>query len=174
MAVAGVAIISILLLLEMARAPWARSLGLWPTLAGDWTGEVETADRGITPVFFAIRGWVPKRGRPSIEGRARFCDRSDAIRDFEISGRPDNWGGTRFRVSMSSAVERDSRLGPGELQGEWQGDAIRAAGALISRGPVATAEVSRSSPPESPPQVRYALRRGSEADFLAACQRLTR
>jgi len=172
LAVVGAAGISILILLEMASAPWARSLGLWPTLTGDWTGQIETADGRSRPVFFAIRGWVPRRGRASIEGRARLCERGGSIRDFEISGRPDNWRGTRFHISMSS--EHDSGLVPGELQGEWVGGEVRAAGPLVSRGAVATATAEESRAPEARPQVHYTLRRGSEADFLAACQQLTR
>ena len=174
MVIAGVAVVSILMLLEVparrGRARWAcgrRSQAIGPARSR------RRPDDG-SQLFLSIRGWVPRRGRPYIEGRARLCDRSNEIRDFTISGRPDNWRGTRFHVSMSSAVEQDSRLGPGELQGEWKGDAIRATGVLVSHGPVATAEVSRSSGPEVPPQVHYALRRGSEGDFLAACQRLTR
>jgi hypothetical protein len=170
MAMAGVAIVSTFVVLEALSAPWARSLGLRPTLAGDWTGELDAGTGSRQPVFFAIRGYVPKRGRPLIEGRARLCDRSGSIRDYEIAGGPDTWRGTRFHVSLSGAVEHDSQVGPGELQGEWEGDAIRATGVLVTRGRAATAAASTSSRPEAPPQVHFVLRRGSEADFLAACR----
>jgi hypothetical protein len=167
------AVVSVSILLEAARAPWARSLGLWPTLKGDWVGELTMEGTRARPAFLAIRGFVPTRGRPSISGRARFCDRGGVIRDFEISGEPDNWRGTRFHFSMSPREGRDWRLTPGELQSEWDGDAIRATGAMVSRGPVATADISRSSAPASPPPVYVALRRGNEADFLTVCQKVS-
>jgi hypothetical protein len=170
--VLAVAALAIVTAFDVARAPWSRSFGLWPTLAGDWTGELVTADGRAQPVFFAIRGWVPRRGRPFIEGRARLCDDNGSVRDLQISGRPDDWRGTRFQVSIAGTNGHDSRLVPGDLHGEWQGDAIRAAGVLVSGGPVATADVSRQARPAEPPRVHYALRRGSEREFLAACQKV--
>ncbi len=174
LAAVGVAGIGLLGGLTVAGAPWAWSFGLWPTLAGDWTGTLESPDGGAQPVFFAIRGDVPRRlrGRVRIDGRARLCEGSDAIRPYELSGGPDNWRGTKFHMSMSS--DHDAGLGPGDLQGEWEGDAIRATGVVVSRGPVATAEATRESGVEAPTQVRYLLRRGSENEFLAACRALTR
>lgn len=173
MVIVGVAVLSVSILLEVPRAPWARSLGLWPTLAGDWVGDLTIENGGAQPVFLAIRGFVPRRGRPSINGRARLCDQGGAIRDFQISGEPDNWRGTRFHFAMTATAERDWPLAPGELGGEWDGDAIRATGALVSRGPVATAEISRSSGPASPPPVYVALRRGNEEDFLTVCHNVS-
>lgn len=167
---AGVAALSASVLLEIPRAPWARSLGLWPTLTGDWVGELTMEGGRGRPAFLAIRGFVPRRGRPSINGRARLCDERGTIHDFEISGEPDNWRGTKFHVSMSPTVDRDWQLTPGELGGEWGHDAIRATGSLVSRGPVATATISRSAPSTSPPHVYVAMRRGNEADFLTVCQ----
>jgi hypothetical protein len=168
--IVGVAALSASVLLEVPRAPWARSLGLWPTLTGDWVGDLTIGSGRARPVFLAIRGFVPRRGRPSINGRARLCDQGGAIRDFQISGEPDNWRGTRFHFAMSATAERDWPLAPGELGGEWDGDAIRATGALVSRGPAATLEISRSSRPASPPRVYVAMHRGNETDFLTVCQ----
>jgi hypothetical protein len=172
--VAGLVTVAVAVLLEAPFAPWARSFGLWSTLTGDWTGTVETAPGRTRPVFLAIRGGLPRRGRAYIDGRARLCDGRDAIREFEITGAPDNWRGTKFHLSMRSVVEHDAQPAPGDLQGEWDGDEVRAAGALVSRSAVATAEASESSPTEAPPQARWALRRGTEAEFLAACRALTR
>lgn len=171
---AGLVTLGIALLLEGPFAPWARSFGLWPTLTGDWTGTFESAGGETRPVFLAIRGGVPRRGRAYIDGRARLCEGSTPIRDFEITGAPDNWRGTKFHLSMRSVVEHDSRPAPGDLQGEWDGDEVRATGVLVSRSSVATAETSESSPAAAPPQARLVLRRGSEADFQASCRALTR
>jgi hypothetical protein len=169
MAVVGTAAFAVTILLEVPRAPWARSLGLWPTLTGDWVGELTIEGARARPAFLAIRGFVPRRGRPSMTGRARLCDRG-GIHDFEIAGEPDTYSGTRFHFALSAIAERDWQLVPGELAGEWDGDAIRASGVRVSRGPVATAEISRSSGPATPLRVYVALHRGNEADFLSVCQ----
>jgi hypothetical protein len=148
---------------------------MWPTLAGDWTGRIERPDGRSQPIFFTIRGDLPRRGRPSIDGRARVCDQSGAVRDFALTGGPDNRRGTRFHISFRPVVDSDVAPGPGDLPGEWNGgDDIHGASTFVSRAPVAIAEASDSSPPQAPPEARYVLRRGNEADFLAACRERTR
>jgi hypothetical protein len=169
MALVFVGYLAVLTLLDLPFTPWARSFGMWPTLTGDWSGELRTEGGRPHPVFFAVRGgW--RRRSVYINGRGRLCERDGAIRDFEISGRPDNWSGSRFHLSTRGVVEHGAGTQLGELEAEWQGDAIRATGALVSAGPVATASVSRDSRPAAPPKVHYSLRRGSEKDFLTACK----
>ncbi len=160
--------VAILMLLEVPFTPWARSFGMWPTLTGEWIGELETAEGRSLPVFLEMGGGF--RGRSTyIDGRARLCYRRDAIREFKVAGRPDNYRGTKFHLSLRQNVEGDSGLVPGNLQGEWQGDEIRATSTLISLSPVGTASATAGSRAAEPPRARYALRRGSEQQFLAAC-----
>jgi hypothetical protein len=166
---AGVGVFAAYLLLDAAFAPWMRSFGLWPTLTGNWHGELETAD-GVSFVYFEIRGVRRQRGS-DIHGHAKWCDGSGRIWDYEISGRPNNWRGTRFSLSTRSVVERESGVSPAELQGEWRGDEIHATGALVSHTRTATASASETARPASAPPVRYTLRRGSETAFLTACGR---
>jgi hypothetical protein len=126
------------------------------------------ADGGVSFVFFEIRGVRLNRGS-HLYGSAKWCDRRGRIRNYELSGRPDNWRGTRFSLSTRGVGEQESGVSPGELQGEWHGDEIRATGALVSQGRTATAYASETSRPASAPPVRYTLRRGSETAFLTAC-----
>jgi hypothetical protein len=172
MATIVVAGVVILTLLEVPIAPWARSFGLWPTLTGEWHGEMRTPDGRVQPVHLRIGGGMRLggRGRPYIDGLARVCAGAGVVREYVLWGRPANWRGTRFSLSMSRDAEEDSAYGPGDLQGEWQGDEIRATGTWIVRGPTATASVTRSEGVASPPpEVRYQLRRGGQEAFLAAC-----
>ena len=160
--------LAVMTLLDLPFTPWARSLGMWPTLTGDWSGELRTEDGRTQALFLAVRGGWYRRS-VYINGRGRLCDRPGAIRDFEISGAPDNWRGTRFHFSTRDVVDYGPGTQLGEVRGEWEGDAIRATGALVSAGPVATASATRESGPAAPPQVLYSFRRGSEKDFLTAC-----
>ena len=154
--------------LDAPRAPWLRSFGLWPTLTGHWQGQLATADGPVTSIYLELGGVVRRRSS-HISGKARWCDERGEIRDYTISGHPENWRGSRFYLSLSSVADRDAGASPGELRGEWQGDEIRAAGIMLSHSRVATATATRSSGPAAPPQVVYKLRRGTEEDFLAAC-----
>jgi hypothetical protein len=172
-AVAGIAIAAVVTMLEAPFAPWARSFGMWPTLTGNWSGTLEAPDGRTQPILLAIGGGVHRRGSTYIDGRARICDHHGAIREFEISGRPDNWRGTRFHLSFRPVMDDDIAPGPGDLRGEWNGDDIRATSTIVSRAPTATAEASRSSPAQGPPEARYVLRRGTDGDFLAACRERT-
>jgi hypothetical protein len=170
MALVGLAFFAAYTMLDAAFTPWMRSFGLWPTLTGNWHGELQTADGGISFVYFEIHGVRLRRGS-HIYGSAKWCDGGGRIWDYELSGRPDNWRGTHFSLSTRSVVERESGVSPGELQGEWSGDEIRATGVMVSNARTATAHASRTErSPSWPPPVRYALRRGSEKSFLAACR----
>jgi hypothetical protein len=171
MALAALGVFAAVTLIEIPLAPWVRSFGLWPTLTGDWYGTLETTDRSVSYVYFEIRGQVLGRQRgPNIRGTARWCDRTGQIWDYDIWGDPDNWRGTQFHLSTRNEIERDSGVDLGDLQGEWNGDAIRAISALVPRARTATAEATRSSRSSTErPIARLSLQRGAERDFLAAC-----
>jgi len=169
MVLVGFGLFGAYLALDVAFAPWMRSFGLWPTLTGNWHGELRMADGGVSFVYFEIRGVRLQRGS-HIYGSAKWCDGSGRIWDYEISGRPDNWRGTRFYISTRGVVERESGVSPGELQGEWRGDdEIHGTGALVSHNRTATAYASETTRSSSASPVRYTLRRGGETAFLAAC-----
>jgi hypothetical protein len=168
MMLAGFGLFGVFVALDVAFAPWMRSFGLWPTLTGDWHGELQMADGGVSFVYLEIRGVRLQRGS-HIYGSAKWCDGSGRIWDYEISGHPDNWRGTRFYLSTRAAVERESGESPGELQGEWRGDEIHASGGFVSHSRTATAFASATSRRAPAPTVRYTLRRGSETAFRAAC-----
>jgi hypothetical protein len=167
--------VALLLAAEAAFAPWSRSFGLWPTLAGGWVGELTIDNDRTTPVYLELGGGMPSGGsrrRPYINGQARWCDGSGPIRDYEVSGAPDNWRGTQFQLSLRNVIERSSGVSPTGLQGHWAGDEIRGTSELVAHATTVTATVSRAvgRAADSAPRVRYHLRRGDEDDFLAACK----
>jgi hypothetical protein len=178
MALLGLAMFVIYTVLEVPLAPWLRSFGLWPTLTGDWYGRLDAPDGRASFVYLEIRGEVLRisgdgggGNAADIYGRARWCDESGRIWDYRVIGDPDNWRGTRFHLSTSRQFDSESGRSLGNVQGEWSGDEIRAVGDVYTHGPTATATATRdSAPAASPPLARYTLRRGTEADFLAACE----
>jgi hypothetical protein len=154
--------------LDAPMAPWLRSFGLWPTLTGGWHGHVEAAGGPVTTIYLELDGVVRRRDS-HIGGTAKWCDEQGQVHAYTISGQPRNWRGSRFYLSLRSVVERESGASPGELEGEWHDDEIRAAGVMVSHSRVATATATRSSGPAGPPQIIYRLRRGTEREFLASC-----
>ena len=163
-----------LTILETPFASWARSFGLWPTLTGDWHGEITMPDGGRTPMYLEIRHQLPiircRDCASQFDGRAKTCESRGSIREVDISGSVDNWSGSRFRFQLGRSDDFSGK-GPGEVVGEWKEDEIQAAADLVTYGPTATASAVRGEERASPSQVRYALRRGTEGDFLAACQK---
>jgi hypothetical protein len=167
---AGFGLFGAYVALDAAFAPWMRSFGLWPTLTGNWHGELRTADGSVSFVYFEIRGVRQQRGS-HIYGSAKWCDRSGHIWDYQISGHPENWRGTRFYLATTSVIDRESGASPGELRGEWRADdEIHGTGALVPHSRSTTAHATSSERPVTSPAVRYTLRRGSEAAFLTACE----
>jgi hypothetical protein len=132
------------------------------------------APSGRTLVYFDLG--ISETGRrqrsASIEGTLKWCDGSGAVLDYGLYGDVDNWRGTRFHLTTRYLVERESGQSPAELQGEWQGDEIKAAGRLVRNERTATAVAVRGQPIQqnSTMPVEYTLRRGSEKDFLKACR----
>lgn len=164
------------LLMEVAVHPWARSFGLWPTLTGDWTGELITA--GVsTPVYVEIRSdfaWRSDvRHSPFITGRLEWCDGTGAIREFDVSGDVENWRGTAFHLTLYRRDPARAGESPAELAGIWDGDTIEGRGTLVQHGPTATAEVTRgqATAAHAAPAITYMLRRSGRDVFLTACPR---
>jgi hypothetical protein len=160
-------------LLETPFAPWARSFGLWPTLTGDWHGQVTDPDGRSRPIYLEIRHALPigrcRDCTSLFEGRAKTCESRGSIREIDISGSVDNWSGSRFRFQLGRR-EGFSGDGPGEVRGEWKDNAIHAVAELVTYRRTATAEAVRGEDRRSAPQIRYALGRGTEDDFVSACQ----
>jgi hypothetical protein len=165
------------LLLEAAFYPWARSFGLWPVLVGTWRGEMQ-GPAGTTPVFLELQsrfmGSSSVRHLEPIGGRLRWCHAPRAIRDFTLRGDADAWRGTRFTVAVDAQDVLGSDELPDKIAAEWRGDTIEATGTLWRRSTnTASAEATRSRAQlAGVPQVRYVLRRGAEAEFVAACSAL--
>lgn len=157
---------------EMVRAPWMTSFWMWDTLVGEWYGEMADGEGSETLLYLDIEGYVGSRSI-YITGTARWCDANGQIRDYTLTGGPDNWRGRRFHLSFATKNERDSGFSPGAMQGEWNGDQIRMLGTYLRHERTASASEQQASQP-SPPPVRSTLRRGDEQAFLTACAARTR
>jgi len=161
------------LLFELAVHPWARSFGLWPTLTGEWSGELITPE-GRTPVHLAIHSnflWrTDVRHSPYIEGRLEWCEANGVVREFDVSGDVDDWRGTRFHLTLYRREPQEEGTFPSELRGEWSGDAMEAVGSMAHVGSTASAEATRDeSITSEAPAVSYTLRRDGPDAFQAAC-----
>lgn len=154
--------------LDTARAPWLRAFGLWPTLAGSWYGPVTVEGGPAGVAYFEIDGYVGRRA-PALTGRMRWCGPDRRIRDYRLSGAPDTWRGTRFHAELRADMEWTSGVAPGELRGEWSGDEVRAVTPLLRLG--GTASVTEGVAVAAPPVAHYTLRRGTEDEFAAECER---
>jgi hypothetical protein len=177
---AGAGFVGLRLAIEVPTMPWARSFGLWPTLTGDWRGEMNMPDGRRAPVFLSL--WAShtfKRCQDcsSMDGRARVCDSGGVVREYVVRGWPDDWRGTKFRLSFTHAGDREGGLGPGTFQGDWSGDTIRGESDLVryyGPGEAATATASEArgeSGRAASPRVQYSFARGTEREFDAACRR---
>ena len=168
---------------EKVTDPWSVSIVGEPALVGTWWGEMRTPTGRPWVVQLEMTATSVDNDRGEnvyMAGTARVCDGANDTRGFELSGDADNWRGTRFHVSARQLVERQGELVFGRLDGQWAGDDMTLVGSLHRLGaPVASAidrEGNRtvSGDPDTLAPVTFNLKRGVEADFLAACNALGR
>ena len=145
--------------------PWAHSWRGGPTLTGTWVGSVSPPSGRQSALFLDLRraekggrgfGYSTCRTCPRIKGGALVCD-GESAQAYEVWGGPDTWGGERFHLKASTPGRGEPawpRLG--YMTGEWAGDALSV---------TTTLEHGDSA------QVRFEMRRGSEADFMAVCRK---
>ena len=147
--------------------PWNHSLWLWPTLTGEWTGELTTAEGRRHLVLFAIEG---DNENPPIDGAVTTCDERGVVRTFSLSGWPHGWRGTTFRLETGGSGDADGvavRLA--RIDGEWAGDTMRATATLEYVTRVGGSAISSSTDPQPAPVAPVTLHRGGRRDFNAAC-----
>lgn len=184
---AGVAFIGfgLLMLLEAALTPWARSLTGDPVLVGEWYGEMQTPTGGRQVVHVTIES--PSYGCdncPDITGTAQSCDGQGDLQKYEIWGDPENWRGTKFQVKTRKVEDRPLALRLGDITGEWDENTLLLTTTLRSdtynysirterdeTGKETTTMVGAHPNTLSP--VTFTLGRGGEQDFLAVCGRLS-
>ncbi|MCW3816144.1 hypothetical protein ONA91_17005 [Micromonospora sp. DR5-3] len=148
--------------------PWVTVPGR-PGLTGYWQGEVTVAPGDNRRVVLHLKGDPPNRCQncPDIDGEAKVCGATQHT-TYDVWGDPLNFRGTRFSLKI-----RPVREGPGRflnrLDGEWDGDLIRADTEItvIDADGVARSTTSSDRPPDPP--LRVELRRATAGDYRAAC-----
>lgn len=145
--------------------PWAISLTGQPTLTGHWHGEVAFEPGDPRRVVVDLRSDPPVRrcqGCSPIDGVLKVCTGARPAA-YEFTGDVKNRSARRFSLSVTPSD------GPGTylrwLDGEWAGgDQISGTAIFVVRD---TDGAIRSD--HQPPPVRFTMRRGTEANFTAAC-----
>jgi hypothetical protein len=167
--------------LQSACYPWAHSITFGRTLVGMWVGELTPARRGTHILFLDLRDDISEDAGPDLRGTARLCDTRGELHEFGITGRTQNWRGTRFHLRTFITERRDGEgVELGGVDGEWdRGDTLRLdvkpelwrirGGGTIS---------STDRPPEQialeDTIVPSTLTRAGEREFRDACDRLRR
>jgi hypothetical protein len=173
--------LGVLTAIDAVRYPWAFSWIGGRALTGDWHGEFAAPGVGPHAVYMELRadfGGRSARAASRIAGKALMCDGAGLTREFAVRGRTLNWRGTALQLETGRRDDREGRVVQlQKVEGEWDGDTIRANGALslyeLKDGAArwSSAEASADGDPGDP-VVPLTLQRGNEADFRRACQRL--
>jgi hypothetical protein len=167
--------------LESACYPWAHSITFGRTLVGTWVGELTPARRGTHILFLDLRDAISDEGGPDLQGTAKLCDTRGETHAFGMTGRTQNWRGTRFHLRTFITERRDGEgVELGGVDGEWdRGDTLQLSvkpelwrirgGGTIS---------STDRPPDQialeDTIVPSTLTRAGEREFREACDRLRR
>lgn len=168
---------------EKITNPWSVSILGEPALVGTWWGEMRTPTgrRWVVQLEMTASTAENDLGEDVyLGGTAQVCDGVGERRGLDLSGAAHNWRGTRFHVSARQLVERQGELVFGRLDGEWAGDDMTLVGSLQRLGAPVTSGIDRegnrtgSGDPDTLAPVTFNLKRGAEADFLAACSALGR
>ena len=179
----------IIILLQAAFTPWGRSLTGAPTLTGRWYGETARPPGQAKPVYVKIEGliWGADEGgclrNCDVQGIVRVCIAPSVIQNYTFYGDVSNRSGRNFRIDMRKVEDRAYGWKIYELKGAWLGgDTLRLAGEWITDPPRRDIRIVTDSAgntvmdpapePERRAPVTFALRRGRERDFLAACKDL--
>jgi hypothetical protein len=168
--------------IDRARFPWGYKDSGRPALAGTWVGTMVTGsgkrlgmlmDIELAPLDRGHRRNAPIIRSPRshwLEGRVMTCTIPGIIRRFEADGKPyDTKAASRFHLAMSPAdsVVPDG-LSPSHIQGRWGGgDAVDLSVSLYMRR--GKSAISSTDDPDTGPDQRVTLKRGTEAQFNSLC-----
>ena len=168
--------------MDRARFPWGYKDSGRPALAGTWVGTMVTGsgqrlgmlmDIELAPLDRGHRRRHPiirtQRSR-WLEGRVLVCSPPGGVRRFEADGKPyDTKAASRFHLAMSPAdsVPPDG-LSPSHIQGRWGGgDSVDLSVSLYMRK--GKSAITNTADPDTGPDQRVTLRRGTEAQFNSLC-----
>lgn len=159
--------------------PWAHSLTGKPVLPGTWVGRVTSPGGQVLELYLDLRRSTNGRGRystcrtcPRIEGSAKMCGAGAGVGEYEVWGGPDSWDGSQFHLKSAPAKGGPPPVGLrlGAMSGEWSGDAMNLSMQFGYSG--GRADVDEGGNPDVNVASQFKMARGSESDFLAACERL--
>lgn len=165
------------------RFPWGYADMGHPSLAGTWVGPMTTGSGKRLGMLVEVKmAPLSRGGRRSrlvrtrrnrwFEGRVLMCSGPGRVQHYTIYGAPDDTKtGSRFHLSMSPAdsVPADG-LSPSHLKGTWGGgDSVDLSVSLYLRK--GKSAISSTADPDTGPDTRVTLKRGTEAEFNALCAR---
>ena len=173
--------------IDRARFPWGYASAGRSTLAGTWVGPVVTGSGQRIGMLIQMelasldagrrrRGALFRTRRNRwLEGRAMVCGAPGRVAHFKVDGKPeDTKRASRFQLSMSVAdsVPVDG-LAPSHVLGQWEGrdDIALSISLYLRRGKSA---ITNSADPDTGPDQRATLKRGTEAEFTALCSGVAR
>jgi hypothetical protein len=167
--------------MDRARFPWGYKGSGRPALADTWVGTMVTGSGQRLGMMMDIELAPLDRGRRRapiirtprshwLEGRVMVCTIPGGIRRFDADGKPyDTKAASRFHLAMSpsDSVPPDG-LSPSHIQGRWGGgDSVDLAVSLYMRK--GKGAVTSSADPDTGPDQRVTLKRGTEAQFNSLC-----
>lgn len=172
--------------IDRQRFPWGYESPGRSTLAGTWVGTLVSGsgkrlgmlvEMHLAPLdYHRQRSQIVRsRGRSTwLIGRVLTCTGSSRPHEFEMQGDPEDYrNGSRFRLSMHPKADSlvTDGLAPSHMVGQWGGkDSIDLLVSLhLRRGKSA---ITSTDDPDTGPDQRVTLTRGTEADFTATCARL--
>jgi hypothetical protein len=172
----------LIVLIDTAINPWARSLTGGPTLTGEWFGRMTTPTGAKHLVWIEIYHEVPGSdctNCPSILGSAGTCRANEKIHHYEVWGGVENWSGTQFHLKMRETEESEVHLN--YLEGKWNGDQVNATTTLVAPDTPTTIGSERNEAgeeittvigghPDTRAPITFSLGRGTLGDFEALCK----
>jgi len=170
--------------IDERRFPWGYASSGTPPLVGTWVGPFTTRSGKRLGMLLDVQ-LVPlgrnRRGTPIIrthrhrwlEGRVLVCDGPGRVRHLEASGEPNDNRASRFHLATSPTDSAPPEgLAPSHIYGRWDGaDSLALEASLyLLRGKSA---IMKSDDPDTGLRnTPLTLRRGTEAEFTALCDRL--
>lgn len=157
--------------------PWSDESGGRPALIGTWVGRTRTGRGERWGVLLDLERYRSSSGRPcgrcnNVVGEARTCDERGLVRRYRIWGTVADRRGSGLTMGLTPDTNPPPPDGlvMSHLRGTWDGaDALATEASLHVRRGVSA--ITSSDDPDTGRDHPLALRRGTEADWLALCPR---
>jgi hypothetical protein len=162
---------------DALESPWAYSFfGTRPTLVGEWTGAFTTPSgmRGVVHVSLQHPYHEPSNnggGTRWLEGTAESCIGSKAIQSYATYGRP-NTAGSDIPLEFTQVAPYVPGYIVQSTRGSWSGEQLTLSGVLGHILDTANTTIVGGSDINQSRSVTIVFRKGTLADFTAACETL--